>query len=287
MKKKRFEVVKKEIKVIKEIKEIKEIKVKKEKKSEKMSGQEQVYTCETNVVMVSGNKNKGNEMCSIFRQIDPSQLSNMMSTIGLDLKEVQPRGKGELSEEAKEITYEKARECYEIVKKSMESGEMKMKGRTLFIIEDSSFYVLGLDGKGPGPLVKFSSAKALIQMANGCESRKAKAVAQFAYFTYDPDEKNESMVTIKLVEGSCTGEIATEERGNGGFHWDKIFIIDDEYLEELGENSKKYKGLTFSEMIDLDKSNNEKNMAKDLISARRIATKRLYNEVIKVFLSTK
>lgn len=285
--------------------------------------------CESNKVLVSGNPNKGSEIAKILATFGGNIKIDVLP---LNLEESQG-DIGKLYEDViKSVTYGKVKDCWKQVYNLITNGTLVLNGKTLFIIEDSSFFLLASRNHFPGHLIKGVEPDELVAIVNGFEiatinqiieeslvaieeshrqnakmalvteyflnppgnlvrngvhPRAARAVSQFACFSFDPsfidsydqnllDEKN-----IVIVDGLCTGKISRELRGNGGFAWDLVFEPDVEMLSRLNniEELNKYEKKTFGEIIDCDPN------AKNRMSQRFDATLRLY-DVINSFENT-
>lgn len=285
--------------------------------------------CESNKVLVSGNPNKGSEIAKI---LTTRGGNTQIGVLPLNLEESQGDIGKQYEEVIRGVTLGKVRDCWRQVWTLVKNGVIELKGKTLFIIEDSSFFLLASRKHLPGHLIKGVEPDELIALANGFElqaideaiarqlpildesaregaravlraayflnppsnltlngvhPRAARAVSQFACFSFDPskidtynpntlDERN-----IIIVDGSCTGKISRELRGKGGFAWDWVFEPDAETLLRLGssEEAHKHSKRTFGEMIDEDPN------AKNSVSQRFDATIRLH-DVINAFDST-
>lgn len=285
--------------------------------------------CESNKVLVSGNPNKGSEIAKILATRGGNA---QIGVLPLNLEESQGDIGKQYEDVIRGVTLGKVRDCWRQVYMLVRSGVVELRGKTLFIIEDSSFFLLASRKHLPGHLIKGVDPDELIALAdgferravdeaierhlaildesaregsrlalrahymlnppsnlvlNGVHPRAARAVSQFACFSFDPskidmydpntlDEKN-----IIIVDGFCTGKISRELRGKGGFAWDWVFEPDAETLSRLEtpEEVVKHSKRTFGEMIDADPN------AKNSVSQRFDATLRLH-DVINAFDST-
>lgn len=289
----------------------------------------QPLRCESNIVLVSGNPNKGTEIAKILATRGGN---TQIGVLPLNLEESQGDIGKQYEDVIQGVTRGKVRDCWKQVWTLVTNGVLELKGKTLFIIEDSSFFLLASRKHLPGHLIKGVEPDELIALAdgfelraineiiatnlvlldesakedarmalrvayflnppsnltlNGVNPRAAKAVSQFACFSFDPskiDSYNPNVLddrNIIIVDGSCTGKISRELRGNGGFAWDWVFEPDAETLSRLGstEEATKHSKRTFGEMIDADPT------AKNSVSQRFDATLRLY-DVINAFTST-
>lgn len=248
------------------------------------------YISPSNIIFVSGNQNKCNEMNQILNQIlkncDNENLEFYneinLGMLKIDLVEIQPEGKGNIYDWAKEITKHKAIECQEKIKQMIKDKKLILNKKTMFIIEDSSLNLLGLINHFPGPFIKFTTPLLLIQMIGSTENKKALASCQFSCFEITPDINNLSnpellqFSEITFCEGTCTGTIANEPRGTLGFGWDTVFIIDPQFLNKLNSNEKKekYNGKTYAEILEMSKDD------KNNISQRRIACEELFKFIL-------
>lgn len=285
--------------------------------------------CEANKVLVSGNPNKGSEIAKILAT---RGSDTQIGVLPLSLEESQGDIGKQYEDVIQGVTLGKVRDCWKQVWTLVTSGVLELKGKTLFIIEDSSFFLLASRKHLPGHLIKGVEPEELIALAdgfelrainetiatnlvlldesvregarmalraayflnppvnltlNGVHPRAAKAVSQFACFSFDPskiDSYNPDVLDVRniiIIDGSCTGKISRELRGKGGFAWDWVFEPDAETLSRLGnlEETFKHSKRTFGEMIDADPT------AKNSVSQRFDATLRLY-DVINAFDST-
>lgn len=118
----------------------------------------------------------------------------------LDLPEIQ-------SLDPTEIIEHKVKEAYEII-------------RGPVLVEDTSLIFCAL-GKLPGPLIKWFlkelGNKGLCKLVNLCKDRSAIATVSFGLY----DGKK-----IINFTNSVNGTIAKSPRGEAGFGWDPIFIVD-------------------------------------------------------------
>lgn len=233
-----------------------------------------------NIYLVSSNPNKASEINDILSKLNPAIN---ISTIKIDLPELQLYKK-DMRESSCEITKEKVKSCWSQIYEFISDNKLILSSETMFIIEDSSFYLLDL-ADVPGPYIKGFNSETLIKMTNN-NKRNAEAMCYFSFFLFDPNKidslNNEiDLDKIHIISGSCLGTISNEIRGNGGFGWDNIFIPDIKYIEELKyydmfENNSnfnfldKYKNKTFSEIIDISTD------VKNLISQRKNAINNLY-----------
>ncbi len=104
----------------------------------------------------------------------------------------------------------------EIIKHKLLEAKEKHSGS--FIVEDTSFYIDGMNGL-PGPLIKwFEKTIGLESIANLTLLYGTKASAKCVLGIYNEKE-------IKFFEGIIKGKVV-DPIGENGFGWDKIFIPD-------------------------------------------------------------
>ena len=129
---------------------------------------ENTLKCETNIVLVSGNPNKAQEISKILESVGDAQ-KNPIGILPVDLTEIQ----GDLGKDymkiAKDVTIAKVKECWRKVNEMIQQKIISLTGRTMFIIEDSSFFLLGAENNFPGHLIKGFTPRQLIDHANGLE----------------------------------------------------------------------------------------------------------------------
>lgn len=109
------------------------------------------------------------------------------------------------------------------------------------ISDDSGLMVDALDGK-PGvysaryagePSDDQKNIRKLLSDLDGVSNRNARFMSVIALVFSETD--------VLLAEGTCEGQILTEQHGNGGFGYDPVF-----YVEQFGK--------TFAEMTDEEKN---------------------------------
>ena len=145
------------------------------------------------VVFVTGNAHKA----KYFSHIVGFTIENH----AVNLPEIQ-------SVDMKEITEDKARRAYDILKRPV-------------IVEDVALNFEAL-GRLPGPFIKFfveetNGLENLCRMLDGFTSRRAHTVVMTTYY----DGKK-----FTHFEGGSYGEIADHPRGSGGFGYDMIWCVD-------------------------------------------------------------
>ena len=102
----------------------------------------------------------------------------------------------------------------EIISHKLNEAKKHHEGK--FIVEDTSFYIKGMNGL-PGPLIKwFEKTIGLngISAVSNLFGDKASAKCIIGYFDGQ---------TINFFEGAINGRVV-ESRGENGFGWDKIFV---------------------------------------------------------------
>src|SRR3989344_7455466 len=118
----------------------------------------------------------------------------------LDLAEIQ-------SLDLREVVEDKAKRAYEILK-------------TPVLVEDASLELRGLNNL-PGPLAKwFYEAlgnEGLCRLLDSADTREATTRCMFAL--YDGE-------TMHIFEGDMRGSIASQPKGESGFGFDPIFIVE-------------------------------------------------------------
>jgi inosine/xanthosine triphosphate pyrophosphatase family protein len=124
--------------------------------------------CETNIVLVTGNPNKAQEISDILAV---SGCTTRIGILPIDLVEIQGNLGKDYANILKEVTFDKLRQCWGQILNLVTSGTVVLKGKTLFIIEDSSFFLLGTPDNFPGHLIKGVRPEALISMVDGLELR--------------------------------------------------------------------------------------------------------------------
>ena len=109
------------------------------------------------------------------------------------------------------------------------------------VADDTGLEVAALDGAPGVRTARFAGEHAsyadnrthLLAALDGVADRRARFRSVVMVAWPDGDEI--------VVDGACDGEIATEQRGDGGFGYDAVFVPDD------GD------GRTFAEMTDAEK----------------------------------
>lgn len=113
---------------------------------------------------------------------------------------------------------------------------IKKRFRHPFILEDAGLFIDALEGF-PGVYSKYVfftiGCKGILKLLEG--NKKRTAVFRSVYVYSEPYKKPLFFI------GECHGTIATEEKGEGGFGYDPIFIPDG-------------KTVTFAEMSTKDKN---------------------------------
>jgi XTP/dITP diphosphohydrolase len=158
------------------------------------TGQFECYNAETmKLYFVSGNEGKIKEAEAILEM--PIEIAK------IDLDEIQEM-------DIEKIVQKKAAAAFEIVKKPL-------------IVDDAGLYIDTWKGF-PGPFVKFINQtggnELLLQMMQAETNRKAYFKTAIGF--HDGN-------FIHTFTGEVQGEIAMEKRGNEGWGYDPIFIVED------------------------------------------------------------
>lgn len=198
------------------------------------------------LIVASNNSNKIKEIKEILKDLPLKIYSLKEKNIFIDVEE-----DGETFEEN---AFKKAREIYKILKENNETNFIVMA-------DDSGLEVDALN-KRPGVYSaryagehgdsKKNNEKLLIELKNiPSEDRGAEFVSYLALIDYYGNESS--------VEGRVRGKIINELRGEDGFGYDPLFLI--EHLNK-----------TFGEI-----TSDEKN----IISHRGVALKELKKQIVK------
>lgn len=175
------------------------------------------------LVISSGNEHKIDEIKKILYGLPIKLLSK--NDVGLNDFEVEEDGE---TLEANAI------------KKAMEMAEKIDK---IVIADDTGLFVDKLDGRpgiysaryaGEDVDYQENNKKLLRELENvPIEERTAKFMTVIAIVLKDK--------TVETVIGICKGKIALEPRGNKGFGYDPLFIVDgyDKTFAEMGEEKNK------------------------------------------------
>lgn len=162
-----------------------------------------------------------------------------------EAKEIMPEIEG-LNIDLEEI---QSLDAHEIIKHKLEEARKKHNGN--FVVEDTSLYIECLNNL-PGPFIKWFMKtlgnEGIYNLVKNFDNKKATAKCLIGLFHND---------NIEYFESSITGTIVSP-RGENGFGWDKIFVLD-------GYNK------TFAEMTDEEKNK---------ISMRKIAFEKLKKHLI-------
>ncbi len=123
------------------------------------------------------------------------------------------------------------------------------------VSDDTGLFVTALDGEPgvdtayyAGPSATYAQNRAkLLDALRGVDDRSAyfRTVVMVAY----PDGSE------LVVDGTCNGAIATEERGERGFGFDPLFIPDDgngrtfSEMSEVEKNALSHRGRAFAALV--------------------------------------
>lgn len=144
------------------------------------------------VVFITGNQHKADYLARLLEIPLAHQKVEFDELQSLDLHE---------------IVEHKARQAYEIVKKPV-------------LVEDVSMEFTALGGL-PGPFIKFfivnSGDAACCKMLDGFDYRSATIRCTFGYY----DGK-----ILRLFDNSMPGKISDKPKGDNGYGFDRIFIMD-------------------------------------------------------------
>ncbi len=158
-----------------------------------------------NIIFVTGNQNKAD--------LHAAHLGVPLMHQKLELDEVQ-------SFSLHEIAEHKARQAYDIVKQPV-------------LIEDSALTFHAL-GKLPGPFIKwFLQELTLQQLCDFVPADNRGATAAICYCLYDG-------TSVTFFNGEVSGTITTTPRGEGGFGYDPIFVIDGQPLTNAEMDHEEY-----------------------------------------------
>ncbi len=131
---------------------------------------------------------------------------------------------------------------HEIIKHKLDEAKKHHEGH--FIVEDSSFYIEGMNGL-PGPLIKwFEETIGLNGISSITNLFGDKAIAKCIVGYYNGSE-------INFFEGSVNGKVVSP-RGENGFGWDKIFIPEG-YDRTFAEMSSEEKNKISHRKLALEK----------------------------------
>lgn len=174
------------------------------------------------IILASGNKHKIQEIKDILKDMDFEIISK--DDVGLQDFEVIEDG-NTLEENA--------------IKKAVEISR-KVDG--IIIADDTGLFVEKLNGEPGVYSARYAGENATYEDNNKKLLKKLKGISM-----EDRNAKFKTVMAIVLedksirtVEGECKGKIAFEPRGNNGFGYDPLFIVDgyDKTFAELGEEIK-------------------------------------------------
>jgi XTP/dITP diphosphohydrolase len=172
------------------------------------------------IIAATQNKNKLEELRNIFTDSDIEIISIKEAGLDhIDVEEDQDTFEGNSMKKAEEI--------------------MKISGKPT-IADDSGLEVDALGGRPGVYSARYAGEEArdqennkkLLEELAHVKNRKAKFVSVISMAL--PDGKRLS------VRGECSGKIAFEEKGQGGFGYDPLFIVEgyDQTFSELGNELK-------------------------------------------------
>jgi inosine triphosphate pyrophosphatase len=157
-------------------------------------------------VFITGNEHKAKQLNDWLGVAIPHQK--------IDLDEIQ-------SLDLYDVVEHKARQAYDVVKQPV-------------LVEDVAMTFTAFN-QLPGPFVKWfekgSSLETMCHMLDGFVDRSA--VAHTMYGLYDGE-------TLHVFEGVMHGMIAAMPRGNSGFGFDSIFILDGQTLTRAELDGETY-----------------------------------------------
>lgn len=174
------------------------------------------------IIVASGNKHKIQEIKDILKDMH----FDVLSKDDVDLKDFEVIEDGDTLEE-------------NAIKKAVEISK-KVDG--IIIADDTGLFVEKLNGEpgvyssryaGENVTYEDNNKKLLKELRDiPMNERNAKFKTVMAIVLEDK--------SIRTVEGECKGKIAFEPRGNGGFGYDPLFIVDgyNKTFAELGEEIK-------------------------------------------------
>ncbi|MBI5179757.1 MAG: RdgB/HAM1 family non-canonical purine NTP pyrophosphatase [Nitrospinae bacterium] len=139
---------------------------------------------------------------------NPDKLREARQILGVELAQADLRGLEEIQAvDVEAAIRHKAHEAYARLKAPL-------------IVEDTGLAFMAWNGL-PGALVKWFletvGNKGLLAMLAGFTDRRALAQCFIAYH---------DGAAVTVVKGEIAGTIADDERGEGGFGWDRIFVPD-------------------------------------------------------------
>lgn len=174
------------------------------------------------LILSTGNINKVEEIKEILKDLPVEVLSK--NDLGLNNVEIEEDGKT-----LEENAIKKAK-----VLKNMVDG--------IVISDDTGLFVDYLEGEPGINSARYSEPKAtpkkniekLLENLKGVPMEKRTATFKTVIALITEDDK------IITVKGECKGHIAFETRGNSGFGYDPLFIVDGfgKTFAELGEEIK-------------------------------------------------
>jgi len=134
------------------------------------------------------------------------EFREILSTNGIEAEWIRTR-----------LTEIQSESLEEIVRASAEEATSRYGGNIL--VEDAGLFITSLNGF-PGPYSSYVYSKlgceGIIKLLTGAADRSAYFLSVICYVS----ESNEQ----KIFSGKCSGVIASEQRGVGGFGFDPIFI---------------------------------------------------------------
>lgn len=189
-----------------------------------------------NIILSSGNKHKVKEIKDILKDMDFDVISkDDLGFIDFDVVEDKETLEGN--------AHKKAFELKKLIEESIENKPNIDISNTIVLADDTGLFVDAINGE-PGvysaryagePVSYESNNKFLLEKLSNVpmEKRTAKFKTVIAII-----RENDELL---MVEGICNGKIGFEPRGENGFGYDPLFIVD-------GTNK------TFSEMSDVEKN---------------------------------
>lgn len=128
----------------------------------------------------------------------------------------------------------------------------ELKGGNLFMADDSGLCVDFLDGAPGIKSARFADTtehriEKLLNVMNGAKNRRAHFECHLVLL--DKDGK-----VLNKTKGICTGKIALEKKGRGGFGYDPVFVLDklNKTMAELSEDEKNlhsHRGKALTDML--------------------------------------
>lgn len=152
--------------------------------------------CESNKILVSGNPNKGNEISQILATRGGTV---QIGVLPLNLEESQGDIGKQYEDVIRGVTLGKVRDCWKQLYFLVKDGILVLKGKSLIMIEDSSFFMLASRNHMPGHLIKGVEPSELVALANGFEMQAIDEYIERQLALVDESIRNSERVRLKVA----------------------------------------------------------------------------------------